>query len=152
MIEVRFPVPPPFWESLRSSLKHTLRRLRTEAVIRPVFPDHDPDLIAAWRSSLLDGQAEDLEVLLRILQADCPPDGVWRVTEEQADALLRACTVVRLHLRTGYLSEFTDSVMESGEIDPSLLTNRKRQVWFIFVFFASLQEAVIQAMDPDRGG
>ncbi len=111
-------------------------------------PAADDELAEPWRAELLAGQTSDLGVLLGLFGADFFAHGVIALDAANAEAVLRASAALRLRLRETRLRGLEDESLEAGEIDVDELPEAQRRAFAAYIFLATLQEVVIQHLDP----
>ena len=75
-----------------------------------------------------------------------------RDTNAYGEPVLRSCTAVRLRLREQHLQLLGDEALESGEMSIDGLDEASRRALGAYIFLATLQEVVIQHLDPNIGG
>ncbi|MFI5355997.1 MAG: DUF2017 family protein [Opitutales bacterium] len=116
----------------------------------PVMMLHelDDDLRRAWVDDLVRAQNEDLRVLLALFDDEFFREGVIGLDEENAEAVIRACAAVRLRLRSKHLQVLDDEVMESGNVEVAQLAEPVRKAFLCYLFLATMQELIIQHLDP----
>lgn len=112
----------------------------------------DPDLAGEWNRELLQGQGSDLDVLLALFGSEFFATGVIALEPANAEPVLRSCTAVRLRLREQHLQLLGDEALESGEMSLDGLDEASRRALGAYIFLATLQEVVIQHLDPNIGG
>jgi hypothetical protein len=64
------------------------------------------------------------------------------------EAILRACSAVRLRLREKHLQSLGDEALESGETPFDDLPEVQHKAFAAYVFLATLQELIVQHLDP----
>ena len=64
-----------------------------------------------------------------------------------AEAVVRACSAIRLRLRERWLKPLGDETLESGEVDVASLDESSRKAFMCYLFLATVQELVIQHLD-----
>ncbi len=108
----------------------------------------DVDLRKAWRDELVASQNGDVQSLLALFDSDFFASGVVNFDEDNADAILRACAAVRLRLKDHYLNDMADEALESGEVALEVLTVDQRRYFMCYLFLATVQELVIEHLEP----
>ncbi len=107
----------------------------------------DEDLRDEWKEELIAAQNGDVNNLLALFDSDFFASGVVNFDEDNADAILRSCSSVRLRLRERFLGDLTDEVLESGEILLDELPEPDRCHFMCYLFLATVQELVIEHLD-----
>ncbi len=108
----------------------------------------DSELGDAMVSDLADDYAAEDDLMDRLLTEKSFEKGPVLLAGAEAEALLRACSAIRLALRGGQLSEVPEEALEAGEADEWLGTPRMREGYACYLFFAALQEHIIHGLDP----
>ena len=111
-------------------------------------PDHEDEFASGWAEELLKSQNDDLGVLLRLFGKEFFADGVIALDPLNAEAVVRACAAVRLKLRERHFAKLDDEALETGEVDLDALPAKLRTAFAAYVFLATLQEVIIQHLDP----
>jgi hypothetical protein len=101
----------------------------------------------AWSSELLAGQNKDVGALLALFDSNFFATGWISFTEKNAEAIVRACSALRLRLRGRFLPGLTDEALESGEVELTALEEPVRKAFMSYVFLATIQEVIIQHLD-----
>ena len=121
--------------------------LGTELASAPRLADIDPYVREPWAEELVEGQNEDLRVLLALFDAEFFSSGVIAIDEDNADGLVRACSAIRLRLRQRFMTGIPDDQLESGEVDLDALAEPVRKAFMGYLFLATVQELIIQHLD-----
>lgn len=120
--------------------------LQPRLAVAPEVPD--PEFTAEWRAELLKLQNDDTAQLLALFGTDFFATGVIALDPGNAEEVLRACSAVRLRLRERHLRGLGDDALETGDVRLEDLTELQRRAFAAYVFLATLQELVIQHLDP----
>ncbi len=131
------------------ALRRNLRGVWTgplEGLSRRAFGDSE--LADAMVSDLAEDYAAEGELVDRLLAEKAFEKGPVLVAEGEAEALLRACSAIRLALREGPLGEVPDEALEAGEAEDWLTGRGVREAFACYLFFAALQEHIIHGLDP----
>ncbi|GAB5561489.1 MAG: hypothetical protein SynsKO_31360 [Synoicihabitans sp.] len=107
----------------------------------------DEDIRDDWKEELISAQNGDVGNLLALFDSDFFASGVVNFDEDNADAILRACSAVRLRLREHFLADLDDEVLESGEVLIDALPEPDRRHFMCYLFLATVQELVIEHLD-----
>jgi hypothetical protein len=111
----------------------------------------DPELRELLLESTLDEQRADLELFLRVFGTEFSVEGRIVVDEHAAERLLRACAALRLHLRENALASVPDGALETGEVPFDDLGPPERLAYACYGFLATLQELLVEFLDPLSG-
>lgn len=106
-------------------------------------PEEDPDLQIIWEDTLREGVRADCDCILELVQR--PEFGHLNVplTMGQVDALLRACSAIRLKVHRVHLAEIEDEKLERAEVALESLPEQQARAYMIYVFLANLQEVLV---------
>ena len=112
------------------------------------------DVIKTVEDSLDEELAAPIDVrnLLALFDSEFFASGVVNFDEDNADAILRSCSAVRLRLRDQFLSSFTDEVLETGEVLLEEMAEEERRYFMCYLFLATVQELVIEHLDSTALG
>lgn len=115
------------------------------------LPIEDVDLRHAWVADLRTEARDDTAHLRRLLEDERFGRKPLDLADEEAEAILRACSVVRLRLRETGLSRLADEELEAGEIPMARLPAEERRIYACYLFLAGLQTILIARLDPAAG-
>lgn len=148
-IEIRLalPVVGPLVDFVRTLVASRGGRLPAEPDLRAI----DADLRERWRDDLIASHQADLGFFMDLFEGDFRTTGVVGFPEAACDSVVRACSTVRLMLRTTVLARVPDESMEDGSLDPGTLGEDGRTGYMAYAFLASLQEVLVRNMDPEIG-
>lgn len=107
----------------------------------------DGELHHSWQEDLQLQLDHDLRVLRKLVAASDFGVGVVSLTETSAEAVLRACSALRLKIRETLLGAISDEVLESGSVDFQKLNPLQQQSYGAYAFLAGLQELLVEEMD-----
>lgn len=130
-------------------IKAAADELRPELASAPQVPDHqDEDFAGAWRQDLLAGQNDDIAVFLALFGSDFFVTGIVPLDSGNCEAILRASAAVRLKLRSRHLESLGEEVLESGDAPLESMPELQQKAFAAYVFLATLQELIVQHLDP----
>jgi hypothetical protein len=129
-------------------IKDAADDLRPTHAAPPHVLDHDPEFKDDWKSELLQGQNSDLGVFLALFGSEFFLTGVVPLDPTNSEAILRACSAVRLRLRAKHLEPLGDEALESSEVPLDDMPEMQRKAFAAYVFLATLQELIVQHLDP----
>lgn len=133
---------------LLDMMKSVADDLETRPAVEQQTPETDEEFAAEWRRELLEGQTTDLGVLLGMFGSDFFATGVIALDPVNAEPILRASAAIRLKLRERHLAALEDETLESGEIDLEAQPEPVQRAFAAYVFLATLQEVIVQHLDP----
>ena len=129
-------------------IKDAADDLRPVLAVPPQVPDHDAEFAGVWQQELLEGQTDDIAIFLGLFGADFFVTGVLPLDPTNSEAILRACSAVRLRLRAKHLQPLGDEALESNEVPLDEMPDTQRRAFAAYVFLATLQELIVQHLDP----
>lgn len=133
---------------LLDMMKSVADELETRPAVEQQAPENDEEFASEWRRELLEGQTSDLGVLLGMFGSDFFATGVIALDPVNAEPILRASAAIRLKLRERHLAALEDETLESGEIDLEAQPDAVQRAFAAYVFLATLQEVIVQHLDP----
>ena len=129
-------------------IKSAADDLKPVLAVRPQVPDAEQDFADGWQRELLHGQTQDVASLLALFGTEFFASGVIALDPTNAETILRACAAIRLRLRERHLRALDDDALESSEVALEDLAEEQRRALAAYVFLATLQELIIQHLDP----
>lgn len=142
-VTLSLPVVAPLLDVVKAaadSLQHQLAAPLAMEDLEAEFRD-------TWTGELLSGQNEDVRTLLGLFDSEFFATGVIGFDGQNVEAIVRACSAVRLRLRTRFLGGLDDEKLESGDVELGSLDEPVRKAFMCYLFLATIQEIVIQHMD-----
>lgn len=147
MIKIAIRVPPHFLQLQIRLIEELVAGLKHELPVPYSSPEPDKDLEEAWRESLLQDVEQDLNCLLRILGKKGLGTRPVSLEETEVDAILRACSAVRLKIREAYLEGIPEAELENGMVDPEKLAPREQGAFEGYLFLAALQDYLLSQLE-----
>ncbi len=105
--------------------------------------DLEAEFHTAWQSDLLTAQNADVRALLALFDQEFFTAHTVTLDEGNAEPVLRACSALRLRLRTEVLPALPDEALESGAVDLLPLAEPVRRAFLAYVFLATLQDLIL---------
>lgn len=133
---------------LLDAIKEAADDLRPELAVASPPPDGEPEFSDGWRRELLENQNGDIGAFLALFDSEFFTTGVLPLDPTNSEAILRACSAVRLRLYAKHLTSFGDEAIESGEVSLDGLPAPQRRAFAAYVFLATLQELIVRHLDP----
>jgi hypothetical protein len=130
-------------------IKDAADDLHPALAISPHVPDQDADFSEEWRKELLEGQNSDIGVFLSLFGSEFFVTGMVPLDSNNREAILRACSAVRLRLREKHLKELGDEALESSDVPLDDMPETQQKAFAAYVFLATLQELIVQHLDPN---
>lgn len=122
--------------------------LKPRLAVRQQAPEAEGDFADEWNRELLQAQNADVDALLALFGSEFFAGGVIALDPTNAETILRAGAAIRLRLRELHLRALDDDALESSEVALEDLTEDQRKALAAYVFLATLQELIIQHLDP----
>lgn len=132
-------------------IKDAADDLRPVLAVTPRVPEEDDDFSATWKRDLLEGQNSDISIFLSLFGTEFFVSGMVPLDAGNREAILRACSAVRLRLRQKHLRSLGDDALETGEAPLDDLPEVQHKAFAAYVFLATLQELIVQHLDPNSG-
>lgn len=148
-IEIRLDV-----EIAKPLLRHVeplLEELEDKLASPSSPPEEDEDIADFWTNDLLEAQRKDVAAIVDLFDQEFFENGRVVVELENSEFLLRGCAALRLRLRETSLKDFSDHVLETGDIAIGALDEYQKIGYRAYAFFASLQEILITQLDAGLG-
>lgn len=150
MPELHLRISPVFLTTFRELVEGFVRHVGVQLSVQPQGPDpEDEDMMDAWREGLLASVRDDCAQLMALMK----DSGLGRekvvLEEENALAVIRACSAVRLKIQQLFLKPYGEEQLEEGELDFDEMGPELQQVYACYVFLAGLQELLVHEVDPD---
>ncbi len=142
-VKLSLPVVAP----LLDVIKRVADSLEAELAAPLAMTDLDEDVREPWQRDLIAAQNADLRTLLALFDSEFFSSGVVAFDEENADAIARACSSVRLCLRGKFLKDLPGDLLESGDVEVEALPEIVRKTFMCYLFLATIQELIIQHLD-----
>lgn len=142
-VKLSLPVVAP----LLDVIKTVADSLKAELASPLAMTDLDAEVKEPWQRDLIDAQNADLRTLLSLFDSEFFSTGVVGFDQDNADAIARACSSVRLRLRGHFLQDVPDDLLESGDVEIEALPEAVRKTFMCYLFLATIQELIIQHLD-----
>ncbi len=142
-VKLSLPVVAPLLDIVKSAADS----LQVDLAAPQAMKDIEGEFRDAWNGELLSAQNGDLRTLLALFDSEFFATGVIGFDEENAEAIVRACSAVRLRLRARYLVGLEDEKLESGDVELVQLDEGVRKAFMCYLFLATIQELIIQHLD-----
>ncbi len=133
---------------LLDAIKEAADDLRPELAVTAPLPDGEEEFADGWKRELLEGQNTDIGAFLALFDSEFFTTGVLPLDPTNSEAILRACAAVRLRLYAKHLAPFGEEALESGELPVDAMPEPQRRAFAAYVFLATLQELIVQHLDP----
>lgn len=145
-IDIRFEAH--LIQAMTDLVKSTVESVEGKLAVDTHFAEEDPELRETWESDLQGALKSDCDYLLNILQHHHFGRYEFRIDQDVAEGVLRACSAVRLKLSRSVLRNITEDELESGSIDIITLPSDQQRCYACYLFLAGLQSLIIRELDP----
>lgn len=148
MIKVRLYADMKFILWVMQIAADVIEECRQSPALDIEAPEADPELARIWLDQLREELDEDCEALMETLSDGIMNQQEMAIEEAKAEAMLRASSAIRLKLRRTGLAELSDSELETADVAPEELSIKAHRAYIAYRYFALLQSAIINALDP----
>ncbi len=100
-----------------------------------------------WKSELIVSQNEDIDVLLKLFNREFFTEETVAFDEANADAVVRACSALKLYLYHHDLTDLDDEDFEADEVVFDLLTEKQQKPFLAFMFLDTLQKVIMRHLN-----
>ncbi|HEU5080438.1 MAG TPA: hypothetical protein VFT72_14595 [Opitutaceae bacterium] len=107
----------------------------------------DADSLEQWNADLIESQNEDIAALLKLFNRDFFSEEVVAFDEDNADAVIRACSALKLYLFREYLSDLSEEDFETNEVIFDVLTENQQKPYLTFMFLDTLQKVIMRHLN-----
>ncbi|TVR56305.1 MAG: hypothetical protein EA425_00085, partial [Puniceicoccaceae bacterium] len=114
MKQVEVKLSLPVVEPLLEFVEPLFHQLEKDELPQVGLDGVDPEMLDFWKSGLLGSQRSDARHLRALFDSEFYRSGRVVVSEDQTEPVLRACSAMRLKLRTGPLAGIPDDRLEAG--------------------------------------
>lgn len=128
-------------------LKNASDALRDRLALPLEMPALDEDSNLQWTSELVDSQNNDIEVLLKLFNRDFFTEETVAFDEANADAVVRACSALKLYLFNHYFSDIDVDDLESDEVVFDTLSDAQQKPFLAFMFLDTLQKLIMRHLN-----
>ena len=142
-VKLALPVVAPLLDVIKAAADSLDRQLAAPQAME----GFEAEFRDAWTGELLASQNEDVRTLLGLFDSEFFSSGVIGFDEDNAEAIVRACSAVRLRLRAQFLAGLTDEILEGGDVELAKLGDEVRTAFMCYLFLATIQELIIQHLD-----
>jgi len=119
---------------------------RVNAVRFPCPEETDEVLIESWNTSLEEDLLHDRHKVAGLFNDPKFAHGYVEIADEDAEAVLRSLTELRLFIRETRLREFIDHELENGDFTLSQKSKDNQFNYLAYVILAEVQEGLIKCL------
>ena len=149
MPKLNLVLSPSFFEVLMSRLEVLGRHLVEQLALPSAALPEDLDLLETWEDGLHETLKQELMLLHFLFREKGLGQREVVISEGEAIAMLHALSGIRLKLREIFLKRIDDSALEAGNIELEGLDPDEQKNYACYVFFAHLQEALVESLNLD---
>lgn len=142
-VKLSLPVVAPLLDVVKSAADS----LQADLAAPLAMKDIEGEFRDSWTGELLATQNQEVHALLALFDRDFFTSGVIGFDEENAEAIVRACSAIRLRLRARFLAGLEDDKLEGGDVELADLDEPVRKAFMCYLFLATIQELIIQHLD-----
>jgi hypothetical protein len=142
-VKLSLPVVAPLLDVVKAAADS----LQSDLAAPLAMKDIEGEFRDAWTGELLATQTSEVRALLALFDRDFFTSGVIGFDEENAEAIVRACSAIRLRLRARFLAALEDDKLEGGDVELGDLEEPVRKAFMCYLFLATIQELIIQHLD-----
>jgi hypothetical protein len=148
MLEIWIRMQGEVAEEVSRIVRDTVHDIHTPPQARCV--EDDEYMQSWWIDSLRESMQEDCAALLRIV--DDPEFGTGKILIplEHADLVMRACSLIRLHIWRVKLGGVSEEILEDMIYSPGKIDLEQRASYVAYMVLAHLQEKIVQWMDGEQ--
>ena len=128
-------------------LKNASDALRNRLALPLNVEALDQESIYEWNSELIASQNSDIDVLLKLFNREFFTEETVVFDEANADAVVRACSALKLYLFNEYLSDLDEDDFESDEVVFDMLTETQQKPYLAFMFLDTLQKVIMRHLN-----
>lgn len=128
-------------------LKNASDALRDRLALPLKVEALDPESSYDWNSELVASQNSDIDVLLKLFNREFFTEETVVFDEANADAVVRACSALKLYLYHQYLTDLDEDDFESDEVAFDLLTEEQQKPFLAFMFLDTLQKVIMRHLN-----
>lgn len=147
MIEFVFPLPRSLRKVAVPVFEEILEDLDNQEGLdesRYSLPSDDPDLRETWLEYLREEQGVDLVAVRRLLTHESyGTEHPIQLEPDQAEAVLRGLSAIRLRIREKCLAELEDSSIEQVDFEFGDLGTEEKQGYLAYSVAAATQESIV---------
>jgi len=148
MLEINLHVTPHLLQTVVSLIKVVVQSFQQGLAVEVEPVDDDADLHYAWISGLCDSLKQDVRHLFKLLNDPRFHEGTLALDISEAEAVLRASAAIRIKIQQTLLDDVPDHQLENGMISFETLPPEQQKGYACFLFLASLQAVILEALDP----
>lgn len=125
-------------------LKHASDALRNRLALPLELPPLEEEFTDQWQQDLIASQNSDIDVLLKLFNRDFFTEETVAFDEANADAVVRACSALKLYLFREYFNELDEEDFESDDVIFDSLEPDQQKPFMAFMFLDTLQKVIMR--------
>tara|TARA_B100000029_G_C17000180_1_gene750887 strand:+ start:65 stop:514 length:450 start_codon:yes stop_codon:yes gene_type:complete len=148
MIRLDLDLDPELVEVAWHMIQDSIGVLQNEPSSRFTAPDEDdPDLVEAWEDGLREDLDVDIQAMEQLFVKNRLGEESIELKPDIAERVLRACSAVRLRLRTKNMVDLPDTALELGDVAMEQMDPEVRVAYFTYGLLAYIQEELVALLD-----
>ena len=144
-VEIRLDLTnvAPLLDVLKSASDALAHRLALPLDI----PHLDADSKELWNDDLIESQNQDIDGLIKLFNREFFREETIAFDEANAEAMVRACSALKLYLFNEYLADLDEEDFESDNVVFDVLTERQQKPYLAFMFLDTLQKVIMRHLN-----
>ncbi len=135
-------------EEVSRIVQSTVQDIHTPPQARCV--EDDEEMQRWWIDSLKESMHEDGKALLQIVENPQFGKGKILIPQDHVDCVMRACSLVRLHIWRVKLGSVSEQALEDMIYSPGKIDMEQRASYVAYMVLAHLQEKIVQWIDGEQ--
>ncbi len=128
-------------------LKHASDVLSNRLAVPLDLPTLDADSVQDWSGELIESQNHDIDGLIKLFNREFFSEETIAFDEANAEAVIRACSALKLYLYNEYLADLDEEDFESDNVVFDVLTERQQKPYLAFMFLDTLQKVIMRHLN-----
>jgi site-specific recombinase XerD len=100
-----------------------------------------------WTMDLVASQNDDIAVLLSLFNREFFSEETVVFDEANAEAVVRACSALKLYLFYEFLADLDEEDFEADEVVFDILTERQQKPFLAFMFLDTVQKLIMRHLN-----
>lgn len=111
------------------------------------IPLLDAESKELWNHDLIASQNQDIDGLIKLFNREFFREETIAFDEANAEAMIRACSALKLYLFNEYLADLDEEDFESDNVVFDVLTERQQKPYLAFMFLDTLQKVIMRHLN-----
>ena len=121
--------------------------LRRRLALPLRIPELDSESLEQWQVELIESQNGDIDVLLNLFDREFFREETVVFDEANAEAVVRACSALKLYIFGEYLGDVDEDDLEADEVAYDTLHERQQKPFLAFKFLDILQKVIMRHLN-----